>query len=71
MCLLDFSKGYGRQLPPEGKTVTFLEPVWSIRPGVLSKIGDIIATLSLSADRGKQQIPPLRCAPVGMTDLYE
>ena len=36
--------------------------------GVLSEIGDIIATLSMSADPDKQQIPPLRCAPVGMTN---
>jgi hypothetical protein len=31
------------------------------------RIGDMIATFSLSADPAKQQIPPLRCAPVGMT----
>ncbi len=31
-------------------------------------IRDIIATRSLIAHRQKQQIPPLRCAPVGMTD---
>jgi hypothetical protein len=34
----------------------------------VSKIGDRIATRSRSADRHKQQIPPLRCAPVGMTN---
>jgi hypothetical protein len=33
----------------------------------VSKISDIIATRSMSADPHKQQIPPLRCAPVGMT----
>jgi hypothetical protein len=32
-----------------------------------SKFGEIIAARSMSADTRKQQIPPLRCAPVGMT----
>ena len=33
-----------------------------------SGISDIIATRRMSADPHKQQIPPLRCAPVGMTN---
>jgi hypothetical protein len=33
-----------------------------------SKICDIIATCCMSADPQKQQIPTLRCAPVGMTN---
>ncbi len=34
----------------------------------VSKIDDIMATRSFGADPHKQQIPPLRCAPVGMTN---
>ncbi len=34
----------------------------------VSKFDEIIATLNMSADPNKQQIPPLRCAPVGMTN---
>jgi hypothetical protein len=30
-----------------------------------------IATRSIGGDRHKQQIPPLRCAPVGMTDNFD
>src|SRR5260370_42006798 len=33
----------------------------------MSKISGKIATRSIIANPGKQQIPPLRCAPVGMT----
>jgi hypothetical protein len=29
---------------------------------------DIITNASMSVNRNEQQIPPLRCAPVGMTD---
>jgi hypothetical protein len=32
------------------------------------EIGDMIATYSFSDDPAKQQIPPLRCASVGMTN---
>ena len=35
--------------------------------GTVSKTGDRIATRGMSTDPDKQQIPPLRCAPVGMT----
>jgi hypothetical protein len=34
-----------------------------------SEIGDIIATRNMIANPQKQQIAPLRCAPVGMTYL--
>jgi hypothetical protein len=37
-------------------------------PGAESEIDDIFATRGMSADPHKQQIPPLRSAPVGMTD---
>jgi hypothetical protein len=38
---------------------------------VLRLITDVIAMCSVIAHPGKQQIPPLRCAAVGMTDLYQ
>jgi len=31
-------------------------------------MSDVIATRSMITNPRKQQIPPLRCAPVGMTD---
>jgi hypothetical protein len=37
----------------------------------VSRIGDIMAARSMNADLHKQQIPPLRCAPVGMTDYVD
>jgi hypothetical protein len=38
---------------------------------VLSLNQDIIATRSMIAKPNKQQIPPLRCAPVGMTKYFK
>ena len=35
---------------------------------VVAEIGNIIATRRVIANPHKQQIPPLRCAPVGMTN---
>ncbi len=35
------------------------------------KNGDILATGSVIASPNKQQIPPLRCAPVGMTNQVD
>jgi hypothetical protein len=34
------------------------------------KISNIIETCGMIANPHKQQIPPLRCAPVGMTNLF-
>jgi hypothetical protein len=34
---------------------------------LLAEIGNIIATRCVIANPHKQQIPPLRCAPAGMT----
>jgi hypothetical protein len=40
---------------------------WPTLQCPVSKISDIIATRSMIATPHKQQIPPLRCASVGMT----
>jgi hypothetical protein len=38
--------------------------------GGVSEVLDIISTRGMIAQSYKQQIPPLRCAPVGMTHLW-
>jgi hypothetical protein len=43
------------------------EPFWFIGVPV-SEISDTIGTGRMIGNFCKQQIPPLRCAPVGMTD---